>query len=417
MSDNIILADKSKKELLAICSDLGIQKCSSKNKNDLIGLIHFYKNTGNFAPLFISLAEKVDTADFAPLLLKVDKVCQAEVPKEEYPLECDEPYLAEFLDSIRSNSSTGFKRIITSPLRYAGGKSKAVGLILGELPKLKHKRIVSPFFGGGSFELCVSQSLGIEVIGYDVFEMLTNFWDVLINRRDELVSELKKFEINETEFTRNRHILLSYWDKVKPDTLVYKTKQKLDLSSEERSRLDNDKLLQAVYYYYNMMLSYGPMFLGWPSSSEINKDKFDRRIEKLGSLQLTGLKVSCCDFKTAILNHPDDFLFLDPPYYLGQDSKMFKGMYPNCNFAIHHNSFEHDVLCQLLKNHKGGFLLTYNNCETIRTMYAGFKQTFPEWQYTYGQGETRIGKNRTNSNVDTNIKESHEIFIICHPTL
>ena len=413
MSDNTILTDKSKKDLLALCSELGIQRCSSKTKNELIGLIHFReacKNTGDFAPLFISLAEKVDKEK-----VDVDEnviVCVG-------GLEREEPYLAEFLDSIRSTSGSGmgFKRIIASPLRYAGGKSKAVGLILGELPKLKHKRIVSPFFGGGSFELCVSQSLGIEVIGYDVFEMLTNFWDVLINRRDEFVSELKKFEINETEFTRNRHILLAYWDKVKPSTLVYKTKQKMDLSLEEIGRLDGDKLMQAVYYYYNMTLSYGPMFLGWPSSNEIKKEKFDRRIEKLGSLQLKGLKVSCCDFKTAILNHPDDFLFLDPPYYLGQDSKMFKGMYPNCNFAIHHNAFEHEALCELLKNHKGGFLLTYNNCETIRTMYAGFKQTFPEWQYTYGQGETRIGKNRTNSNVETNIKESHEIFIICPPTL
>ena len=415
MSDNTILADKSKKELLVLCSELGIKKCSSKTKNVLIGLIHFReacKNIVSSDPPLLSLVEKVEKEkEKENVVVSINEVLD--------PLERDEPYLAEFLDSIRSTSGTGggFKRIIASPLRYAGGKSKAVGLILGELPKLKHKRIVSPFFGGGSFELCVSQSLGVEVIGYDVFEMLTNFWDVLINRRDEFVNELKKFEINETEFTRNRHILLAYWDKVKPSTLVYKTKQKMDLSPEEMTRLDGDKLLQAVYYYYNMTLSYGPMFLGWPSSNEIKKEKFERRIEKLGGLQLKGLTVSCCDFKTAILNHPDDFLFLDPPYYLGQDSKMFKGMYPNCNFAIHHNAFEHDVLCELLKNHKGGFLLTYNNCETIRTMYAGFKQTFPEWQYTYGQGETRIGKNRTNSNVETNIKESHEIFIICPPTL
>lgn len=417
MSDNTILTDKSKKELLTICLELGIQKCNSKNKTELVELINIHfsqkcnKNIiGNSAPLLISFAEKEDG--------EKEKNVEDEIINDVFdPLECHEPYLAEFLDRIRSTNGTGFKRIIASPLRYAGGKSKAVGLILGQLPKLKHKRIVSPFFGGGSFELCVSQTLGIEVIGYDVFEMLTNFWDVLINRRDEFVCELKKFEVNETEFTRNRHILLAYWDKVKPATLVYKTKQKMDLSSEEMSRLDDDKLLQAVYYYYNMTLSYGPMFLGWPSSNEIKKDKFERRIEKLGGLQLKGLKVSCCDFKTAILNHPDDFLFLDPPYYLGQDSKMFKGMYPNCNFAIHHNAFEHDALCELLKNHKGGFLLTYNNCETIRTMYTGFKQTFPEWQYTYGQGETRIGKNRTNSNVETNIKESHEIFIICPPTL
>ena len=57
-------------------------------------------------------------------------------------------------------------------------------------------------------------------------------------------------------------------------------------------------------------------------------------------MNINNVSVHCCDFKTAIKNHPDDFLFLDPPYYLGTDSKMFKGMYPNCNFAIHHNDFE-----------------------------------------------------------------------------
>ena len=36
-------------------------------------------------------------------------------------------------------------------------------------------------FGGGSFELCVSQNLGIKVIGYDIFNMLVNFWNVLIH--------------------------------------------------------------------------------------------------------------------------------------------------------------------------------------------------------------------------------------------
>ena len=87
-------------------------------------------------------------------------------------------------------------------------------------------------------------------------------------------------------------------------------------------------------------------------------------------------------------------------------------MYPNCNFAIHHNNFEHDTMCELLKNHKGGFLITYNNCETIRNMYEEYEQVFPEWQYSYGQGETRIGKNREKKCNASNVKESHEIFII-----
>jgi len=339
--------------------------------------------------------------------------------EEEFHYEKNEPYIKTYLDSIR-NKNGQFKRVLSSPLRYAGGKTKAVGIILDNLPKLRNRKIVSPFFGGGSFELCASQMLNIEVIGYDIFSMLTNFWDVLIHRKSEFIDELKNFKITTEEFTRNRHILLAYWDTIKPDTLEYHTKKELDLTHEEKTRLQNNQLMQAVYYYYNMSLSYGPMFLGWPSSNEINKDKFDRRIKKLESINLNNLSVSCADFKDVIKNHPDDFLFLDPPYYLGEDSTMFKGMYPNCNFAIHHNDFDHEEMALLLKNHKGGFLITYNDCPTIREYYKEYKQVFPKWQYTYGQGETRIGKNRVIASTDKgdepeHTKKSSEIFIICPP--
>ena len=159
------------------------------------------------------------------------------------------------------------------------------------------------------------------------------------------------------------------------------------------------------------------MFLGWPSSVEINKEKFKRRLNKLKELNMRNISFNKGDFKEILKNHENDFLFLDPPYYLGEDSKMFKGMYPNCNFAIHHNNFEHNTMCELLKNHKGGFLITYNNCETIRNMYEEYEQVFPEWQYSYGQGETRIGKNREKKCNVSNVKESHEIFIISYPNV
>jgi DNA adenine methylase len=327
--------------------------------------------------------------------------------------ERDELYLKNYLKTI-SNKNGTYKRQCLSPLRYAGGKSKAIGLILSHLPKLKNKKVVSPFFGGGSFELCLSQELDIEVIGYDIFGLLVNFWNVLIHKKNDFIEHLKKFEITETEFTYNRHVLLNYWDKIKPSDLVYNTKTKVELKDSDLTLLDDNNVLQAVYYYYNMTLSYGPMFLGWPSSNEINKAKFERRIEKLGKMNLKNLSVTCKDFEQVLEMHKDDFLFLDPPYYLEGDSKMFKGMYPNCNFAIHHNNFNHNRLAELLKEHRGGFLITYNNCSAIREMYKDYKFEFPEWQYTYGQGETRIGKNRKNAEEESNKKDSHEIFII-HP--
>jgi hypothetical protein len=40
-------------------------------------------------------------------------------------------------------------------------------------------------------------------------------------------------------------------------------------------------------------------------------------------------------------------------------------------------------------------------------MYKNFNLYFPTWYYSYGQGETRIGKNKSNNNP----KDSHEILI------
>ena len=110
-----------------------------------------------------------------------------------------------------------------------------------------------------------------------------------------------------------------------------------------------------------------------------------------------------------IPGHPNDFLYLDPPYYLqkDEDNKMLKGMYPNCNIDVHHRGFNHELLRDLLHNHKGNFILSYNNCETIREYYKDFDLSYPKWHYSYALGETRIGNNKENNDA----KKSHEILI------
>ena len=318
--------------------------------------------------------------------------------------------MEEYLATIKGK--VGYKRVALSPLRYAGGKSAAVGLILENFPALKEKKIVSPFFGGGSVEFVLAKKLGYEVIGYDTFGILVNFWKQILERPAEFADELQRLTADKDNYKRNRHILLNYWNKVKPETLEYTTKNLLELTDGEKVLLDTNNLLQAVYYYYNSQLSYGPAFLGWPSSVYLTKANYERIVERVRNFTAPKLSVKQADFKDAIENHPDDFLFLDPPYYLGEGSKMFKGLYPNCNFAIHHNNFPHETLRDLLRLHKGGFFLTYNNCKTIREWYNQFTQLFPSWHYTLGQGETRVGKNRASGNTQ---KESHEIFIICLP--
>ncbi|GAB6073627.1 DNA adenine methylase [Nautilia lithotrophica] len=310
-----------------------------------------------------------------------------------------------FLTSLRSKNSTKnkYKRYGGAPIRYPGGKSLAVGYILELLPSNVEK-VISPFIGGGSVEIAISKELEIPVIGYDIFDILVNFWQVLLN------PDLKEKMLNILyELTPNRET----YHKVKEELKKHWQWSQYKKGSEDN--LIQDKVKLAAYYYFNYNLSYGPGFLGWPSSVYLNEKRYFTLLEKLKSFENDKLEVYCSDFRDVLKKHQNDFLYLDPPYYIGEDSKMFKGIYPMRNFPVHHNGFPHEVLRDMLKEHKGGFVLSYNDCPTIREYYNDFEQYFPSWQYTMGQGEKRIGKYRKERECNTNIKESHEILIYCPP--
>jgi len=96
-----------------------------------------------------------------------------------------------------------------TPIRYAGGKSKAIKHITPFVTD--SKKIISPFLGGGSLEVHWA-SMGKEVIGFDLFDALVNFWNVLLNKREELVSKLREIEPTMDEYGRIKEILMT-WDK------------------------------------------------------------------------------------------------------------------------------------------------------------------------------------------------------------
>ena len=293
-----------------------------------------------------------------------------------------------FLNSLKGEKLK-YKRYTKSPLRYPGGKSLAVGLIIEYFPD-NLKRLISPFIGGGSVEIAAAVELGIEVKAYDIFDILVNFWQIAIKDKNSLCNELLK---------------------LKPTKQIYKT-IKDELKSHWTKEVKLDSLMLARDYYFNFNLSYGPGFLGWMSSIYEDEAKYLKGVEKISSLNLENLSVECSSFEKAFKLYPSDFFYLDPPYFLSGDSKMFRGIYPQRNFPIHHNGFNHELLAKLLKAHKGKFILSYNDCGWVRETYKEFKILEPKWQYTMGQGETRIGKNRIERGDDNNIKQSHELLII-----
>ena len=293
-----------------------------------------------------------------------------------------------------------------TPIRYAGGKNKAYKVITGSMPGFPHpKRIVSPFMGGGSLESRWSSELGISVKAFDIFKPLVNFWNVLLEDSNALADKLETLEPNREVYAEVKEKILS-WEVTQEMLKDWST------DHYKRDSITLSNLDAAAYYYHNHQLSYGPMFLGWFSKIYDDKTKWERNVNRIREYKNTNLSVENKSFEDAFDMYPNDFFYLDPPYYLKKDSdnKMFKGIYPNPNIDVHHTGFNHELLRDLLHNHKGSFMLSYNNCETIREYYKDFELRYPSWSYSFGNGETRIGKNK--QEVGNTPKESHEILII-----
>ena len=298
----------------------------------------------------------------------------------------------KFLENLKGNK-TRYKQYRSSPIRYAGGKSRAVGHIIQYFPT-DIDQIVSPFFGGGSVEIALANEIGFLVYGFDIFNMLTNYWQWQLSSPDMLFKHLKNINLSKENYKKIKQYLKNIWESNKENIL----------ESEE-----SDKI--AAYYWFNHNLSYGPAFLGWMSKIYENRTRYDKMIDKLRKFKCPNLAgVYLCDFEETLTSFPNSFLYCDPHYYL-DEGKMFKGIYPQRNFPVHHKNFDHIKLANILNNHKSGFILSYNDCNTIRELYKKHKIVEVKWQYTMGQGETRIGKNRIERG-DTHIKESHEILIL-----
>ena len=274
-----------------------------------------------------------------------------------------------------------------TPIRYQSGKSNAYNIITEQLTTLSlPERIISPFIGGGSLESRWSSELGVEVIGYDIFDALTNFWNVLLTDSDGLADKLALLSPTKDKYKEIKELLIQ-WDYTQEMLSEWKT----DYYKRDSITLDN--LTAAAYYYYNHNLSYGPMYLGWMSKIYESQDKWNNAVTSIREYKNPNLSVRKGTFDEVIPNHTNDFLYLDPPYYINKDkdNKLYKGLYPNANIAVHHKGFDHKQLRDLLHNHNGNFILSYNDCETIREYYKDFEILYPKWENSNAYNTDRVG--------------------------
>jgi len=240
-----------------------------------------------------------------------------------------------------------------SPLRYPGGKTRACGqldTILNEQFNItSFNNIISPFFGGGSFEFHMQNKYKFKIIANDKFTPLYNFWNTCKYYRDELCEELYKYidNIDKTNFTNFR----------------------------ERIMTEDDNLTQSVMYFIINRCSFSGATLSGGFSLEASEKRFTKSsIDRIKQLDLDRFEIYNLDFENFIDGNDDGLLFLDPPYYLGKDSKLYG------NNGDMHESFDHNRLYKCLSAKKN-WLMTYNNCEYIKNLYHDFKIIETSWSY------------------------------------
>lgn len=242
-----------------------------------------------------------------------------------------------------------------SPLRYPGGKTRACKIlnkILEQNFNMKTVGImISPFFGGGSFEFYCQNKYGFPIVANDRFIPLCNFWICAKNKNKELCQELR-----ERRPDTSKELFLKYRSEI------------MDLVNP---------LMQATYYFIINRCSFSGSTLSGGFSAESSKKRFtSSSIDRLENLNLTNINFYNEDF-IDFLNMEfsnNSIIFLDPPYYLEKDSKLYgeKG-------DLHAN-FNHEKLFQIISKKKN-WIMTYNNCEFIRNLYKDFKIIDIVWSY------------------------------------
>jgi DNA adenine methylase len=245
---------------------------------------------------------------------------------------------------------------INSPLRYPGGKSKALRQIIPYLPA-HFASYREPFVGGGSLFIHLKQQRPqLDVWINDLNQDLYCFWKYAQQDLARLVAEITDVQ----RATTDGRALFA----------ALTTKQAGRLSQFERA---------VRFFLLNRITFSGTVDAGGYSQAAYDKRFTLSSIERLKRLTpvLEGVRITNFDYR-ALLAAPgaDVFIFLDPPYLSATKSKLYgrKG-------ALH-TIFDHAAFAAALKACPHKWLITYDDSTEIRRNFS-FAHIY-EWELQYG---------------------------------
>ena len=247
---------------------------------------------------------------------------------------------------------------LKTPLRYPGGKSRAIKKMAQFLPDMsKYKEYREPFLGGGSVALYITQTYPhLEIWVNDLYEPLVNFWQQLQDNGNEIATRLRTFKT------------------------AYPTQERAKELFLESKELINDGMVsdtsRAVAFYIVNKCS----FSGLTESSSFSKQASDsnfslRGIEKLPEYSeiIQNWVITNLTYERMSCDEKDIFTYLDPPYEIKSSLYGKKGSM--------HKGFDHDAFAEECDRHTNHMMISYNSSQLIRDR---FKEWTPsEFDHTY----------------------------------
>ncbi|XGB40246.1 MAG: DNA adenine methylase [Cyanobacteria bacterium LVE1205-1] len=254
--------------------------------------------------------------------------------------------------------------MIKSPLRYPGGKSRAIQQMKSLLPK-EFQEYREPFVGGGSFFIYLRQVYPkLKIWINDLNPELYFFWKYVQIDSEKLAKETLKIK---SERTNGKELF----------------NELVSINSENLTEFE-----RAIRFFILNRITFSGVvesggyselaFVGRFTESSID------RVAKLGKL-LEGIKITHLDYCEVLSDgEKEAFTFLDPPYFKATKSKLYG------KNGILHTGFNHDQFASNMRKCKHSWLITYDDSPEIRENFE-FANIY-DWELQYGMNNYKQGK-------------------------
>jgi DNA adenine methylase len=250
-----------------------------------------------------------------------------------------------------------------TPLRYPGGKSRALSKLFQFIPDLKdYTEFREPFLGGGSVAIEIGKRYPhIDIWVNDLYEPLYNFWKVLQSDGQKLRDILIQLKQRHSDPSSAKQLFLDA-----KDYLAKPVGNKID---------------RAVSFYVVNKCSFSGLTESSAFSKQASESNFSMNgIEKLPeySLMIKKWKITNLSYEQMLSDKEGTYIYLDPPYEIKSNLYGRKGDM--------HKGFNHDEFATICDKSTSPMLISYNSSQLIRDRFDGW--TVAEFAHTYTMRST-----------------------------